>query len=407
MTKVLFYCPTVGRGGVSRVVETLSAAIERIKPGDWQFDVLGQTYNEIGLPVKYPESWAFTQLRPGPNIPAHPHQFAWLNNHAEVFVKHLREVQAGYDLIFCPSPWWTMRVQNFSVITVPFVTVIPDFAFDHINMGGLSGNFRYVAREVAKHATMTVFPSDYHRKWGEKFYGFRPAKTRTIHHSADFVARHFEATFEEGQRVREKYGLPERYVLAFHCTHHKDPITILHGHRLAMKELENPPALVIGGIGTEHFISDEPHEGPTEAVRHAIRQLGYTVGEDLFVVGQIPDEDIAGLYVGAACAVSASRSEGDLSGTIFEAFMASTPMIFSDLEVFTDRLGTEGEYGLHFPVGDAKWLAGNIVEVITHPEMARRRALRAFGYANSRNAEDVAADYLSIFAHVLLGADQS
>lgn len=401
--RVLLYAPTVGRGGVRRVVETLTAAWATLtaKGGEWDYDfeVLGQTFDEIGNLLHWPEQWPFTQLEPGADIPPHPHQFNWLMKHQDNFVRHLkRVVETGrYDLVFCPSPWWTMRPQTeVFELPVPFVTVVADFAFDHINMGGMSANFRYVARQVAEKADLTIFPSYYQRRWGEKHYGFQ--QTRTIEHSADFVANDFQATFEEGQRVREKYGLPERYILAMHCMYHKDPVTILKAHSF----LKDAPPLVMAGVGTQYLANEgKAPDGHIEQVRQAVIDTGHAVGQNLFIPGFVPDEDIAGLYMNAAVAVSASLSEGDLSGMCFEAMLASAPLVVSDLEVFTDRLGTDGQYALVFSRGVSSELAARISEVLEKPEEARQRATAAFGYANQRTALDVATAYLEAFEHVL------
>lgn len=392
MKKVLIYTPTVGRGGVKRVVEKLSQSLAKVaNPQDWAFDVLGQTYDEIGGMVEYPKSWAFTQLEPGEKIPAHPHQFEYLYQHREVFYAHLKKVSANYDLIYNFSPWWTMRSKEWD-LPVPFVTTVPDFAFDMIDMGLLSFNFRHVAKMIAQRASFVTFPSNFQREWGEKYYGFK--QTRTIHHSADFVADNFDATAEEAERVREKYGLPKQYSLAFHPMYHKGVLTVLQAW--SEYPLEN---LVVAGIGTEHILSDKPVDNHIDLVRTALKTTGHEPGKTFFALGRIPEEDIAGLYVGATCAICMSESDGDLSGSIFEAMMASCPLICSDLPVFTERL--TGKHCLFAPVKDAKTLAERINQIINDPESARQRALEAFGYANSRTAADVANEYLQIFREVL------
>lgn len=399
MPNVLIYTPTVGRGGVHLVVRKLLRGFADYAPKDWQFSVLGQRFDEIGLPVEYPADWPFMQVEPlsdGETLPAHPHQFQWLLNNAEPMVDHLKRVAGDYDLIYCPSPWWTMRVQDFT-LPVPFVTTIADFAFDHIDMGLLVHHFRYVATLAAKQCTFVVFPSDFQRQHSELYYNFK--RTRTISHSADFVADGFTPTPEEALRVREKYGLPNRYVLAFHCMYHKDPRTVLMGQLHARRSSPLVPPLVLAGIGTEHLLDNTRVDSHVEEIRALLSEIHANPGDDLFVLGRIPDEDVAGLFVGAAVSVSASTSEGDLAGGTFNAFMARTPHIWSDLPVYRDRVSEE--YGWSFPLRDAEALGQRIVDVCENPDEAAKRALAAFGFTMRRTIEDVVRDYLMVFTEVL------
>lgn len=404
MIRVLIYAPSVGRGGVHRVVQKLMGGFAQYADSEqWSFSVLGQTMDEIGLPIEWPESWSFEQIDPGAIVPPHPLQFNWLNNQQEVFFAHLKRKVAGgdYDLIYCPSPWWTMRVRKWE-LPIPFVTTVPDFAFDFIDMGMLTYNFRRVAKIIAERADFVVFPSNFQRCHGERYYDYR--KTRTIHHSADFVANDFDASSDEGMRVRIKYNLPNSYILAFHPMYHKGIDVILQAQFWARQHCPNIPALVVAGIGTEHLLKVNEVDHHITHIRQMMQDIGIQPGVDFFALGRMPDEDIAGLYVGAAAAVFASRSEGDISGGMFEAMMASTPMIFSDLPVLTERLGTERQYGLHFKMDDVPSLGSAIVETCSYPQAARQRAQNAFGFTRQRKIADVVHDYLDTFQGVLNGS---
>lgn len=403
--KILVYAPTVGRGGVHRVVETLMDGFNRVSGVNTRFDVLGQTYDEIGLKIEWPEAWDFEQLDPGPTIPKHPEQFQWLYSQQETFVAHLARRAPDYDLVFCPSPWWTMRVKEWPMqkLGVPFVTVVADFAFDHIEMGLLAYNFRHVAKLIAQQADFTVFLSDWQRKWGEDHYNFK--HTATIHHSADFVAKDFVPTGDEAVRVGQKYGLPARYILAFHPMHHKGILDVLPAFKIARGESSAVPPLVVAGINTEHLFSEESIDSHIDEVRVLLKDIGAVQNDNVFALGRIPGEDIAGLYVGAEASVVASHSDGTLSGAIFESMAASTPLIFSNLPVFTEELGTDNRYGLMFPVGDIPALAKAIVKVCEGRPSAHMRAMEAFGFTNKRSHLDVAREYLTVFEQVTKRGD--
>lgn len=402
MNKILIYACTVGRGGVHRVVHTLCNTLAKVAdPAEWQFAVLGQGYDEIGIKVDWPADWPFEQIEPlaaGQKPPAHPKQFEWAYQQQETFVAHLKRKLAAeqYDMVFCMSPWWTFRVQDLS-LPVPLVTQVPDFAFDHIDVGSMAYYFRNVAKEIAQRADFTVFASDFQRKWGEQYYNF--TKTRTVHYSADFIADNFNPTGEEAARVKAKYGLPDQYVLAFHPMYHKGITTILDAYDLDGEPL---PPLVLGGIGTGHLNDDTPADDHIWDIRARIKAHVITKKDRIWALGYVPEPDIAGLYAGAMCALAASSSEGDLSGTIFEAIMAQCPIVYSDIDVFTEQLQRD-KYGWCFPVGDGEGLRDTIIRVAEQPGQAALRTQEAAKWAKGRTVKDVACDYLDVFREVLIG----
>ena len=400
--KLLMFVPTSGRGGVSLVIRKVFQGLADYAPKDWNFEVLGQAYNEILEPVVYPENWKFTQIDPVEKLPPHPHQFRFLWDNVECFYDHLVRVAGDYDLIYCPSVFWCIRSREWDIRT-PFVAHIPDIAYDEIPMGQLlEQHFRVATQLVRKRANFTIFLSEYWRKHATGVYGFDEDKTTVIPNSADFVAENYDPSPQEALRVREKYGLPEHYVLAFHPLWHKSPATILWAQRHARSISPLVPPLVMAGIGTEHLLTDAPVDRHITEVRKVLAEIGVQPDVDFFSLGRVPEEDIAGLYAGATVSVNASQMEGDLSGNTFNAFMAHCPHIYSDLPVYTMRIGRE-KYGYSFMTGEYIALAQRLIDVCADRDEARRRAVAAYGYAVSRTVKDVANEYIDVFSRVLHG----
>lgn len=395
---MLIFAPTVGRGGVHLVVETLTRAFDQISAREnVEFAVLGQKYDEIGMPIHYPVAWPMTQIDPIDKLPAHPYQFPFLKLNYDIFLKHLDRVQDDYDLIFAPSSWWVMYPGQWPV-RKPYVTCIPDFAFDFIDAGSLAQHFRESSRLIAQRAATTVFFARFQEKHGQNAYGFK--NTAIIPHSMDFVVKDYDPTAEEALRVRTKYGLPERYVLAFHCFGHKNPMTILRAQLYARSTSSAVPPLVIAGIETDRFANDDP-DRHAQDVRREIVRIGARKGVDLFIPGQVPDEDVAGLFAGATVAIFASRSEGDISGGMFNAIAAKTPMIYGDLPVFHDRLGTEQKYGLTGQPDNDRQLGIALCQVCDHYADAKQRAEDAYDHLSSYQATDVAQKYIDLFRKLI------
>jgi glycosyltransferase involved in cell wall biosynthesis len=94
----------------------------------------------------------------------------------------------------------------------------------------------------------------------------------------------------------------------------------------------------------------------------------------------------------------ASRSEAGFSASIFEAQRAGVPLIHSDIGPFVERLGMDDRFAVRFRVGDAEDLARAMRSVAGDPVAARARAVAARERFCSRTWEDVAREYLEVFA---------
>lgn len=381
--KILIYANSVGRGGVTRVVEILSAAFAR---AGLDCAILGQRYNETGHEVQWERSFPFVQVRPVEKLPLHPLQFNFLLASAQVMVDHLAEMQHDFDVIFAVTPWWSIGGMVDWEITTPVVSEVPDFAFDHINMGSfLTPYMREAARRIAERSSMTIFLSDFQRKWGEDHYGYN--RSKVIHHAIDY------APFVKGDGELPP-GVPDEFILAFHCWGHKDPETILRGYGLLRDERPVPP-LVMAGIGTEQLIVPNP-DRQGNYLRGVIKRLGLEIGRNVIVPGFVKDEAIPALYKHALASIIASRSDGDLSLTIYETINYRTPLVYDDLEVFTESL-RDGEHGISFMVGSGTDLSRALGQVLDDPAGAKQRAERAYADFSVRRIDDVVKEYVAAF----------
>lgn len=398
---LLFYTPVVGRGGMRLVIQTLLQGMARYAPEGWHIHILGQQFDEDGLPVDYPAELPFTQLEPVDRLPLHPDLFQFLWTHQKSFYQHLERLAPDFDLIFCIPPWWGMQVLDWTIQT-PFIAYVPDLAWDFINVGNiLTMHFEDVTRRLKQHAVMTVFSAEFHRQHAVERYALLKEKTRVIQSSADYVVSPGLAPApEQVERVRAKYRLPDRYLLAFHCMYHKDVITILRAHGVARAWDTTVPPLVLAGINTELLLAQRRADGYIADVKRLIGLLG----EDAVIVaGRIAEDDIAPLFAGADASISASLSEGDLSGNTLTAFMTGCPHIYSDLPVYIARIGYD-RYGYFFPRQNFTALAQCIMDIHLNPGEGKRRASAARLWALQRTLKDVIGEYIEMFEQVAHGS---
>jgi len=417
--KCLIYAPAVGRGGVRRVIETLCQQFD--KQRGWEFAILGQTFDELGDRIDWPEGWTFTQIRPVDKLPLHPKQFDFLMRNRGEFFAHLQEVAGEYDVVFCPTPWWGFI--GVDPVETPVVSFVPDFAFDMIDMSQmLQAYFRGISPIIANHSAHTIFPSKFQQAYGDEHFGFA-GKSSVIYFSTDVASPMVDARVDRAadeaaadragpvptgdnvlsgdniSSVRLKYGLPEGYVLAFHCYGHKAAEVIIRAQYFARKRSRRVPVLVIAGLQTELYLKpglDHSHE---LMIQETIRQSAGKIGRDVLILGPVADEDVSLLHAAATVCVTATRSEGGLSGTMLEAMRVGTPIIATELEVFTERIPDEDV--IYFPVDDAEALGAALVQVCEQPEKALARAAALKAKVDGYTIKDVAKQYMDVFRMVM------
>ncbi len=404
--RLFVYAPVIGRGGVHRLVERLvPALIQTAAPSDWDIHVLSQPCNELGTPIQWPNN-RFTALVPDlMNIPIPTLRLQYLYEAGILFYQQLEKLAQPGDVVWLPHPWYSLRLNFTTLRNSPyhFIPTIHDLAFDTLNWRGLWGDgYRYEMMAFALFASRLIFSSTATRSDARQRYAFPDDKAHTIY-LGDFLPDNFVTTPEAAATAQQRHHLPPRYFLAFHCSSpSKDLLTIIRG--LAVARQQNPTAvapLVVAGLGTEVFDPNiASHDPYTASVHRAIRETNLQPGQDIIFLGKVEDDQIGGLYAGAAASITASQSEAGLSGTLFETFYARSPAIFSDIPQFIERLGTEKAYGLHFQTANPADLARAILELYEDPARTVERAQRAFDFVSQRTWEHIAQDYLSVFQEV-------
>jgi glycosyltransferase-like protein len=134
-----------------------------------------------------------------------------------------------------------------------------------------------------------------------------------------------------------------------------------------------PPAVlaVIGG----HSFQD--HRWYRDKVLAELPGLGLAAGRDIVELGTVPEQEMPAWYAAADVLAFPSTKEG-FGLAVLEAMAAGTPVVTSDLPVFSEWL-RPGRDALCVPVGDDARLAEAIGSVLTQPDLAAR--LRAAGRA--------------------------
>jgi glycosyltransferase involved in cell wall biosynthesis len=135
------------------------------------------------------------------------------------------------------------------------------------------------------------------------------------------------------RRVRQKYHLPDTYVLYLGSNKpHKNLVRLLHAWKGALEQLPRPPdQLVIAGAWDERY--PEP--------RQTAEEIG--LGERVRFLGPIAEADLPGLYSGAKTFVFPSLYEG-FGLPVLEALACGVPTACSNTSSLPEAAGPAAEY---------------------------------------------------------------
>ncbi|SHL17529.1 glycosyltransferase, MSMEG_0565 family [Pseudonocardia thermophila] len=128
---------------------------------------------------------------------------------------------------------------------------------------------------------------------------------------------------------------------------------------------------IIGG----HSFQD--YTAYREAALAALPDLGLVLGEDVVLLGTVPDPELAGWYHAADALCFPSVKEG-WGLAVMEAIAAGLPVLASDIPVFQEYL-TDGETALLPAAGDAEAIAKDLERLLDDPQLRARLAAAARG----------------------------
>jgi glycosyltransferase involved in cell wall biosynthesis len=292
--------------------------------------------------------------------------------------------RAGVDVIL-PD------VEALGSASLQAVGWIPDF--QHLHLASLYSNeqkalLNRAFEKLSRRSARMLFSSQDCRRDFVQTFPALADKARVASFPSLFA---FEPPPSPAVPVREKYHLPERFLLVInqfwrHKNHRIVPeaLAILRARGLRVP-------VVMAGLPADH--RDRQNEALSETLQAA------TCGDvwpQCLILGKVPREDLAALLQTAMAVVQPSRFEG-WNTTLQDAKAIGCPMIASDLAVHREQC--PGALGF-FPPDDAGALADLIAgcwsNLPARPDPAREReALAAeseFARAYGRQLEEICCE---------------
>ncbi len=244
--------------------------------------------------------------------------------------------------------------------------------------------WQHIQPRILQRAKQVIAISNATREDIRRMYPMEADKIQVIYPSIH--ARFRPATTEVINWARQRYGLPEEYILHVGRIDRKNNISlVIAAFAKYVHEIDpnfNGKLVIVGG---RYAKSQATNLTP------CIEQ--YRLQNKIIFTGRVPDEDLPAIYSGARLAVMASRHEGFGLAAV-EALACGTPLIAHQTGAIPEVLGTAG---LLIKNIDKDKLAQAFHDVLSDHEYQKdlraRGLVQARKYQNRRDAEETLSCY--------------
>jgi glycosyltransferase involved in cell wall biosynthesis len=189
------------------------------------------------------------------------------------------------------------------------------------------------------------------------------------------------------ERVRERYALPEAFVLFVGSVEPRKNLPRLVRAMTTLVREGVEQRLVIAGDGERGYVSE---------LRQLVRSEGLELGRDVLLPGAVPDEDLPALYSLADLFVYPSRYEG-FGLPPLEAMACGAPVLLPDHSSFRE-LYRDCSLMLDLEQPDA--LVDAMRRLLWDPVLRDELVERGQKLARSRSWEDTALETLEVYRRV-------
>ncbi len=230
---------------------------------------------------------------------------------------------AGVEIVETKRPSATVRARRWDLFhspwlegailrsPCPMVVTLHDLAALKRTSEHLRSGVRLHMRRLAvQRAVRAIVPTDAVARDAVERFGLQPERVAVIAEAPDRAM--YARSASEVAHTRERFSLPEHYLLWVGSLRHPDPRK--HVAQLVAAPRELPLVLV----------------GPTRPWAHELR--------DVILTGEVSDDELAAIYSGAHALVLASEDEG-FGLPAVEALACGTPVAACEVPALREVLG--------------------------------------------------------------------
>jgi glycosyltransferase involved in cell wall biosynthesis len=212
-----------------------------------------------------------------------------------------------------------------------------------------------------------------------RLYGLDEEKIRVIYEGVN--PRFHPVNLEARSAVRQKYGLPEGYILSVGTIEPRKNLTTLLQAYWTLRGRGSGYRLVIAG--KKGWLNEEFYR--------QLRRLG--LEDDVLLLGFVPDEDLPALYSAATLFAFPSLYEG-FGLPPLEAMACGTPVVVSDTSSLPEVVGDAGiKIGPRDVRGFARAMEQVLMDEPLQKEMSHSGEQQARGFTWEKAAQETLAVY--------------
>ncbi|WP_184840858.1 glycosyltransferase family 4 protein [Allocatelliglobosispora scoriae] len=348
------------RGGVGRYLDGLLGAVGTLLSDD--LSVVAQRSDQ----ERYQQMLPQARVIAAPAAAAHrPARLAWEQTGLPILAQ-----QVSAEVLH--SPFYTCPLRASCPVTV----TVHDATFftepEHYDASRRTF-FRSAIRTSMRRAARVIVPSKATRDELIRLLDADPTRIDVAYHGVDPAAFH-APTDEEKARVRARLGLTGDYVAFLGAKEpRKNVPNLIRGWVLAVRDLPNPPALVVAG-GSGH--DDDIDRAATEVPAHL----------RLIRPGYLRYADLPGFLGGALVAAYPSYGEG-FGLPVLEAMACGAPVLTTPRLSLPEVGGDAVAYTTEDPERIAKDLLALLDDEPRRKTLARAGLLRATEFTWAASAE--------------------
>lgn len=275
----------------------------------------------------------------------------------------------GVELMLYPTP----NTLSFEA-GIPYVMAVHDLQhrlqpeFPEVSADGERERREYLFRNGIRHATLLLADSDVGKEDILSFYGSYGVTADRVKVLPFLPACYLALDVSEGERrrARMRYRLPEQYVFyPAHFWPHKNHARIVQALNVVKREHHLEIPIVLSGS----YVGEIPRRTFREVMLLSHR-LG--IENQVYYLDYVPDEDMSGLYAGAAALVMPTFF-GPTNIPVLEAWAFGCPVMTSDIRGIRQQ---SGDAALLVNPRSAEAIADGIYRLWTDEDLRRTLAGR-------------------------------
>jgi len=299
----------------------------------------------------------------------------WEQSALPLFVRR-HKIDVFHSLHYTRPLWLPCK----SVVTFHDMTF---FLFPHLHTRSKRLFFPLVIRASGKLANALIAVSENTRQDAIRLVGIPPEKIFTALLGVDRSFGQIKDR-ERLSEIREKYSLPERFILYVGLVEPRKNLPVLIRAYRALLEVQRDFDLVV--VGRFGWMS--------EGILGEVAQLG--LNERVRFAGYVPREDLPGVYNLSSLFVYPTRYEG-FGLPALEAMACGVPVVTTDVSSMPEIVG---DAGLLVEPDSEGALIDAMVEVLADPGLSATMAAKGLERAKQFTWERTASETLRVYQHV-------